>query len=427
MTSADDSHDHGSPQALRAWTRRLTAPLASLKDVPTRVEALVGKGIHLLLTGPDGRLLHIRIVRPGPEVRARFVTAHAALGYLCAGDPTEVERRWIARLGQSLERLEGRPDWPDYLEWAVAQRATMLPDATFDPSRDPVSGNAELIRVSNRCNANCSFCSARGVLPDLVLDTEQIEARLQGMRALGRHMVAFTGGEPTLRRDLPELIRKARAAGFVDIGIQTNGIALAKKSVVQRLVDAGLTYIFVPILSHEAAMHDRLVGHRGAFHRLLQGVDHCRDAGLEVSYNIVVTAPALDDVESMVSFIAERFGAPHMDLNISFVALQGWALDHLELVPRLAAARPRLKAALDRCRDLGIPVRIPGICGIPMCQLPGYEEEFDEYHSVNPPHPDERSFGAACEACAMRPRCSGFWTAYLERYGDGELGYPERG
>jgi MoaA/NifB/PqqE/SkfB family radical SAM enzyme len=405
----------------------LTAPLALLDDVPKRVEALVGKGLHLLLTGPDGRLLHIRIDRHDPAVRARFVTEHAALSYLCAGDLTDVERRWIARLGQGLKRLERRPDWPDYLAWAVAQPAAMLPDATFDPSRDPVSGNSELIRVTTRCNANCAFCSARGVLPDLVLETEQIEARLRGMRALGRRIVAFTGGEPTLRRDLSDLIRKARAAGFVDIGIQTNAIGLASEGVVRRLVEAGLTNIFVPLLSHEAATHDRLMGHTGAFERLLQGVDHCRDAGLDVAYNIVVTAPALADVESMVSFIAERFPAPRIELNISFVALQGWALDHIELVPRLSAARPQLKAALDRCRKLGIVVRIPGICGVPMCQLPGYEDHFDEYHSENPPRPVERSFGAACDACAVRSRCSGFWTAYLQRYGDGELGYSDRG
>jgi MoaA/NifB/PqqE/SkfB family radical SAM enzyme len=423
MSSPVGSHDHGSLKVLRAWTRRLTAPLAKLDDVPVRVESLVGKGLHLLLTGADGRLLHIRINRPDRSVRARFVTDHAALGYLCSGEPTDVERRWIARLGQGLERLEAQPDWPGFLEWAAAQPATMLPDATFDPSRDPESGNAELIRVSNRCNAHCSFCSARGVLPDLVLETDQIQARLLAMRAGGRRQVAFTGGEPTLRRDLPDLIGRARDAGFAEIGIQTNGIQLAARGVVQRLKAAGLTFIFVPMLSHEADLHDRLMGHPGAFDRLMQGIDHCRNAELEVAYNLVVTAPALAHIESMVSFIAERFGAGRMALNISIAAPQGWALDHMELVPRLEAVRPRLKAAIDRCRDLSISVRIPGICGVPMCQLPGDKEVFDEYYSDHPPRPVERSFGAACETCAMRSRCSGFWTAYLERYGDGELGY----
>ena len=114
-------------------------------------------------------------------------------------------------------------------------------------------------------------------------------------------------------------------------------------------------------------------------------------------------------------------------INLSFVALQGWALDHPELIPCLSDAAPHMARALDLGADLDLDVRVPGLCGVPLCVLPGYEESFDEFHDTHPPLLPTRSFVPACRECPYRRRCSGFWSAYFERFGDAEIGFSGSG
>ncbi len=419
-----DSQQGHSPTDVRRITRRLTGFLARVEGPPKRVEVQVGKGYHLLLGGAGRRLLHITILSKDLADRGAVSTASASLQFRCAGDPTPAERRWIAALGRGLRLMEQEPDWPGFLGWSDREPAVMLPDATFDPQSDPSTGNIELIRLETRCNGRCAFCSARGILPDLVLDAELIVERLRSMRSVGRQNVAFTGGEPTLRADLPELVDRARREGFTAISLVTNGMRLDKGPLLDQLVEAGLTSVFVPLLSHEEETHDALLGVRGAFARTVAGIDRCRAAGLQMSYNTVITTRNLVGLVPYVAWLAQRFPADRLTGNFSYIALQGWALDHLELVPRLEAVRPHLRGALDLCDQLGLEITVPGICGVPMCLLPGYEPHFEEFHRGYQGVPENRRYAAVCDACDLRERCSGFWTIYLDRYGEAELGYP---
>jgi hypothetical protein len=84
-----------------------------------------------------------------------------------------------------------------------------------------------------------------------------------------------------------------------------------------------------------------------------------------------------------------------------------------------------MTTAIGTAGRLGVDLRIPGLCGVPMCVLPEHPDKFDEYHSGDPPTIAGRSYAEACEACPHRSRCSGFWTAYLDRFGDAELVYRE--
>ncbi|MFC1654718.1 hypothetical protein ACFL2F_02830, partial [Myxococcota bacterium] len=176
--------------------------------------------------------------------------------------------------------------------------------------------------------------------------------------------------------------------------------------------------------SAEEKIHDAMLKVEGAFQKVLKAVDLCLDAGVEVRYNCVLTTVNLDGVVDLVEFVARRFDQENAHVCLSFISVQGWALDHPELIPRLSAAAPRMAAALDASRRLGLHARVPGLCGVPLCVLPGYEEQFDEFHDTSqPPELSARSYVPACGRCPYRLRCSGYWAAYLERFGDEELGY----
>jgi len=421
MTAATQRY---SATAVKRFTRRLTLPLASTQTPPAHLEAQVGKGFHLLVRGVDGRLLHV-VVKPAvPGGRAPIQTEQAALSFRCKGQVTTTERTWLRELRRGLHHAAREEDWADFLGWAARQPAVMLPDATYDPDRDAAAGNLELIRLETRCNGRCSFCSARGILPDLVLDADQIARRFRSMRRRGRTSVALTGGEPTLREDLPDLVAQARQEGFTAISLLTNAMRLARGPLLDRLVAAGVTSLFVPFLSHREAVHDDLLGVKGAFRRTMGGVDRARAAGLEIAYNTVITTRNLEDLAPLMAWIAERFAAPNIQGNISYIAPQGWALDHPDLTPRLKDVRPHLRAALDTCAEKSMQITVPGLCGLPMCILPGYEHRFEEFHRGFAGLPENRRYAAVCAHCPLRGRCSGFWTVYFEWFGEEEFGYP---
>src|SRR5271156_4018326 len=123
------------------------------------------------------------------------------------------------------------------------------------------------ILLNYNCNAKCLFCSQdfewRKEPNDLPFDKvveHMYLAYKNGYRRLG-----FTGGEPTIRRDLPKLIAMAKKIGYTYIRIQTNGVRIADRSYVDQLADAGLTFVKFSIHGHDAQTHDGLVKIPGAF------------------------------------------------------------------------------------------------------------------------------------------------------------------
>lgn len=276
------------------------------------------------------------------------------------------------------------------------------------------------MRVTTSCQAKCEFCNATGMLHDLVTDLPSVRARAAQAARMGCRTVSFTGGEPTLRRDLPLLIATARDEGIGGVELQTNGILLARKALVARLAKAGLSSIFLSLHSKDAALHDALLQVPGAHAKALLGACHVADRGVRVAVNHVITTHNMADLPSFMTQLAARLGP--MRVTLSYMAPQGEGAKRLLWMPRLGEAAAMMARAIDRGKALGIEVRIPGLCGIPACLLPGYENHLEELHdSVPPPRLVSRRQVPACQDCPHRERCSGFWNAYLDRFGEQEL------
>ncbi len=133
-----------------------------------------------------------------------------------------------------------------------------------------------------KCNQKCQFCYAAGQTYSGVreLSTQEWKTAIDELRAANVPMVTFTGGEPTLRADLPELV--AHAKWFVT-RLNTNGIALTP-ALVQALKEAELDSVQITLYSADPQIHNRLVG--GKHHAdTLQGLKNALAAGLDVSVN----------------------------------------------------------------------------------------------------------------------------------------------
>ncbi|HWQ30408.1 MAG TPA: radical SAM protein [Negativicutes bacterium] len=102
-----------------------------------------------------------------------------------------------------------------------------------------------LLEVTNRCNLNCNYCFA-GSGDKADPSIEQVQDWLRQLAVPGKTLVQLSGGEPTMREDLPEIIKGAKQAGCRYVQLNSNGIRLAEdKEYVQRLAEAGLSFVFM--------------------------------------------------------------------------------------------------------------------------------------------------------------------------------------
>lgn len=140
-----------------------------------------------------------------------------------------------------------------------------------------------LLEVTQRCNLGCSYCFANAGAkvsdPDLPTIKGWFEQILQ---AGGPYNIQLSGGEPTLRDDLPEIIRLGKSLGFNFIQINTNGLRLAAEpSFLKKCQEAGLTSIFLQYDGTEEAIYEALRG-RPLLKQKLQAIEHCRQFNIGV-------------------------------------------------------------------------------------------------------------------------------------------------
>ncbi|MCB9671388.1 MAG: GTP 3',8-cyclase MoaA [Alphaproteobacteria bacterium] len=168
------------------------------------------------------------------------------------------------------------------------------------------------VSVTDRCNFRCTYCMpAEGLewLPREHLLSYEEHARIVGAFArMGVRRVRLTGGEPTLRRDIEQLVERiASTPGIEDVAMTTNGHAFAQKA--DALVRAGLTRINVSLDALDPELFARIT-RGGRLDRVLASIDRALELGLRpVKINCVVIGGENEhEVERMVEHFAARPG-----------------------------------------------------------------------------------------------------------------------
>ena len=209
------------------------------------------------------------------------------------------------------------------------------------------------ISVTDRCNFRCPYCMPAEIYgaryaflpkPEL-LSFEEIERLGRLFVELGVEKLRITGGEPLLRADLPQLVRKlAGIPGLRDITLTTNGVLLERLG--GPLADAGLRRISVSLDSHDASVFRQMSGGRAGPGAVLAGIEAAMRAGLApIKLNCVVRRGVNDAgiIELARSFkgtgVVVRF-IEFMDVG----TLNDWNLSHVvtarEILERIDAELP---------------------------------------------------------------------------------------
>jgi radical SAM protein with 4Fe4S-binding SPASM domain len=155
------------------------------------------------------------------------------------------------------------------------------------------------------CNLNCIHCHASGGRPaDNELSTEEGKRLIDQLARVDEfRMMAFTGGEPMVRRDLYELLAYAQALGFTNT-MATNATLIDDKAA-KKLRQYGLVIAAVSLDGLDAATHDFVRGHSGSFQAAIDGMRALRRAGILLHINITAMEYNLDQMEALMALVEE--------------------------------------------------------------------------------------------------------------------------
>jgi Fe-coproporphyrin III synthase len=159
--------------------------------------------------------------------------------------------------------------------------------------------------ITRRCNLKCVHCYAQAQDEATAdeLTTQEGKALLDDLAQFGAPVVLFSGGEPLVRPDLPELAAYAVAKGMRAV-ISTNG-TLIRPAVAQELKQIGLSYVGIS-LDGLADVNDRFRGVKGAFRKALEGIKACQEAGIKVGLRFTMNRCNYREIPAIFDLLEEQ-------------------------------------------------------------------------------------------------------------------------
>ncbi|MHA1713733.1 MAG: radical SAM protein, partial [Candidatus Ranarchaeia archaeon] len=270
----------------------------------------------------EGHRFHIRHEVDGGTLvidasRLLFLN-ETALDYALAAIQAENEDQVISKIQQKYA-VSANVIKKDYRQLrdkilSFIKEPDIDPIETFDfdeaaPfSHTPTAPYRVDLALTYRCNNHCPHCyvevDRRNWDSSKELSTEEWKKILDRLIEIGVPHVSFTGGEPTLRRDLVELVRYSEDIGII-AGLITNGRLLTKQ-LVEDLVDAGIDYVQITLESHLPEIHDKMVGIQGAWKETVQGLDNFIPTDVYTITNTTLTKINLSSINGLVGFLAAK-------------------------------------------------------------------------------------------------------------------------
>ena len=212
---------------------------------------------------------------------------------------------------------------------------------------------ALLAELTHRCPLQCPYCSNPLQLHAAgeEMDTGAWIGVLEQAAEMGLLQVHFSGGEPTVRKDLDQLVGRAEELGLYT-NLITSGVLLDRRRLEQ-LIDRGLQHVQLSFQAAGVGLGDRIGGFAGGHAKKLQVGRLIGELGLPLTLNAVMHRQNMDDLEAIIE-LAVELGAQR--LEVAHVQYYGWAFrNRAALMPtpaQLDAATALVTAAQERLKGV---------------------------------------------------------------------------
>lgn len=290
-----------------------------------------------------------------------------------------------------------------------------------------------ILQITKNCNQNCFYCTR-----DRSFNKEdslfEIKKKIDDLAADTDQMIV-TGGEPTLRSDLCELIKLAKRK-VQKIHLQSNGINLADLSLCRQLVENGVTSILIALPSINKGICEEITQTEAIFKKKIRAIQNLsRFKDIELGVVFVVNKKNYKEFPDYVKFISSI----SRDIYIQITYMVRYSLDYEKMkafVVRFSEFKSYLAKALKICEVKNIQFRLDGI---PLCFVRDYiknvsdlktrkynfvedfiDADCKEYDSNNY-FGKEHTKGCECDNCKLNNICKGVYEYYVKLFGTDEL------
>jgi len=303
------------------------------------------------------------------------------------------------------------------------------------------SGQIFLVMLGFSCNNNCIMCTTKPKA-ELYKDrsTQEIVKDLVKGIKQGFKKVEFTGGEPTIRKDILKLIKYAREAGYKDVGLSTNGRMLSYNDFAKKIIEAGVRRINFSLHGHEAALHDAVTRTPKTFEQTLQGIKNIQK---------------IPDTTIIVNVVVSQLNYQYLtEIGKLLLSLKIKSFNTLDIIPdghakdayrTLVVKMNDLSTSLNNLESIINKFSLITFFDFPLClfnanlrenshttfitaqgrittaKQVGYKprrlkkEKKDIYTDIH----KERI--KICNKCQFYKECGGVWKDYLDLYGEKEI------
>jgi radical SAM protein with 4Fe4S-binding SPASM domain len=203
------------------------------------------------------------------------------------------------------------------------------------------------IALTYRCNNKCMHCYAGGPRSTAEFTTNEWLRVIDKLHELGIPQVVFTGGEPTLRDDLAELIAYTQKMELVS-GLVTNGRKLKDQAYLQSLIEAGLDHVQITVESSDAKVHDKITGAEGSWNETVEGLKNALASHIYTVTNTTLSQYNVGSIEQTISFL-HTLGLKHFACNSLIYSgkapqvAQSFALEENSLEPVLERIKEKTR------------------------------------------------------------------------------------
>ena len=269
------------------------------------------------------------------------------------------------------------------------------------------------IVTNQECNNSCVMCTTLRKQ-----DNEKVNYQSPSKKELIKKIdslnnpqyIAFTGGEPTLRADLFEILEyTVKRFPKTEIALLTNGRMMAYPNYTKRLVATGVRKFIIPIHAHHKDLHDFISRSDGSFEQTLKGIKNLSKHDVDIEIRVIIHAINYVFLPQIAELIKNGFDSVSRIVLLYFDAIGSGFLNRKRLFVPMTKVVPYLQEAVDFLE--GYNVRL---YHFPLCVLDKkYHEKAKGVTVVS----RRITFKKECDKCKLKNECPGIWQTYAKLVG----------
>jgi MoaA/NifB/PqqE/SkfB family radical SAM enzyme len=288
------------------------------------------------------------------------------------------------------------------------------------------------IKICNQCNNLCRFCIqgkrrynlfSENIIKHTPLNKSEKEIKeILKKEKMSYNNLSFTGGEPTIDKNLIDYIKYAKKLNYKKIYIQTNGRILAYEKYCLELINAGANFFNILLLGSNSEIHDYLTQSPDSFNQTIKGIKNLIKLNQEFLINVVITKKNYKDIPDMIK---KAINLKIKNITFIFMKINNESDRNeskmINIIPRYYQVKKYLKDALVIGTKNGIEIKIQDV---PYCILNNYEKYLinDNYEEKLTSFDTSTTFkkknkSLNCKKCVYFELCEGPYKDYTEIFG----------